>query len=210
MCLTIAKFLRANSAFVSSRDRRVVEELKKNVKLYVLNDGLLCNQLQRLYMRRKREQSDLMKKDMMFDEFLSLEAPEELLKRADVSKKEFDELQMLCKFDRDIFLPESEYHKPNDILADNPYSFFVNFDRLPKRIPKKIKQILYRPERMARLKKAYMRVAVELSNDYQRRENEKKDWLRNKHIRLDRHDRQPSKTQEEYDLIDSLVKEIDK
>lgn len=135
-----------------------------------------------------------MKKDLMFEEFLALDAPQQLLERADVSKKEFKELQKLCKFDKDIFLPESEYHLPNDLLADNPYSFFVDFNRLPKNIPKEIKAILYRPERMARLKKAYMRVALELKNDYQKRVNEKKEWQRNKHIRLDHQTRQPAKT----------------
>lgn len=116
---------------------------------------------------------------------------------------------MLCKFDRDIFLPESEYHLPNDLLVDNPYSFFVDFSRLPSNIPKKIKLILYRPEKMARLKKVYMRVAVELNNNYQKRVNEKKEWARNKHIRLDWHQRQPAKTPEEYALMDELVKCID-
>lgn len=164
--MTIAKFLRTNSAFVSNKDRRALKELQENMSLYVLNDGILCNQLRQLYMRRKREQSELMNKDLMFDEFLKLDASAELLEQANVSKREFLDIQMLCKFDRDIFLPESEYHLPNDLLVDNPYSFFVDFNRLPADIPKKIKLILYRPERMARLKKAYMRVAVELNYTY--------------------------------------------
>ena len=94
---------------------------------------------------------------------------------------------MLCKFDRDIFLVESEIHQPNDLLVDNPYSFFVDFERLPANIPKKIKLILYRPERMARLKKAYLRVAVELNTDYERRQQEIKAWKRNQRIRIDIH-----------------------
>lgn len=49
---------------------------------------------------------------------------------------------------------------------DNPYSFFVNFERLPANIPEKIKQLLYRPERMARLNQAYHRITLVLKNDW--------------------------------------------
>jgi len=55
---------------------------------------------------------------------------------------------------------------PNDLMQDDPYSYFVNFDRLPEKIPEKIKQLLYRPERMARLSKAYHRLSVRLQNDW--------------------------------------------
>lgn len=41
--LTLAKFLRTNSAFLTSNDRRAVKELTEQLELYVLNDGLLCN-----------------------------------------------------------------------------------------------------------------------------------------------------------------------
>ena len=62
---------------------------------------------------------------------------------------------------------------------------------------------------MARLGKAYRRLTVSLQIDYQRRLNDKRDWERNKNRRLEWHDRQPQKTQEEYDLFDKLVKHID-
>lgn len=76
-------------------------------------------------------------------------------------------------------------------------------------IPQKIKQLLYRPERMARLSQAYHRLAVLLRNDWEKRKEERFEWERNKHKRLDWHDRQTPKTEEEYSLIDSLVKQID-
>jgi len=92
--------------------------------------------------------------------------PFDALERANVSQKEYKEIQMLIRFDKDMFAPESKIHTHNDLEASNPYSFFVDFQRLPKNISVKIKQLLYRPERMARLNQAYHRVAVELQNDY--------------------------------------------
>lgn len=117
---------------------------------------------------------------------------------------------MLLEFDKEIFFPESEMHQPNDLLLDNPFSFFVNFERLPSKIPDKIKLLLYRPERMARLKKAYHRLAVLCNKNWQKREQERKDWEFNKHRRLDWHQRQIPKTKEEYELIDKLCKAIEK
>ena len=112
----------------------------------------------------------------MFAELLDQEVPQATIKKAKVSQREFNEIIMLLKFDRDIFAPESDIHPHNDLLVDNPYSYFVNFDRLPKKIPENIKQLLYRPERMARLSKAYHRLAVLLNENWQRKDQEKKDW----------------------------------
>lgn len=83
-----------------------------------------------------------------------------------MSKREAKDIQMLIRLDKDIFDPESDIHRPNDLLEDNPYSFFVDFTRLPAKIGQKEKQILYRPERMANLKKAYHRLAMNLKNDW--------------------------------------------
>ena len=79
------------------------------------------------------------------------EIPQSTLKQAKVSQREFAEIKMLIDFDRDILAIESDMHPTNDLELGNPFSFFVNFDRLPAKIPEKIKQLLYRPERMARL-----------------------------------------------------------
>ena len=142
----------------------------------------------------------------MIEELLEQEIPIVTLEEANVSMKELKEIKMLITFDKNIFADESLIHLPNNIEEGSPYSYFVNFDRLPKTIPQKIKQLLYRPERMTRLSKAYQRLASKLQNDWHRRLTERKDWQRNKHRRLDFHNRQPGKTEEEYGLIDSLVK----
>jgi len=97
------------------------------------------------------------KKALMIKELLT-DVPASSLQKAKVSQREYKEIKMLIRFDEDMFAPESQMHLPNDLLEDNPYSFFVNFDRLPDKIPENIKQLLYRPERMARLGKAYQRL----------------------------------------------------
>ena len=62
---------------------------------------------------------------------------------------------------------------------------------------------------MARLSKAYHRLAVLLNENWQRKDQEKKDWEQHKHRRLDWHQRQIPKTDEEYALIDKLCKAIE-
>ena len=112
----------------------------------------------------------------MVKELLESKIPTRTLEEAQVSMNELKDIRLLVAFDKDIFAPESDIHQPNFLLEDNPYSFFVDFDRLPEITDKKIKQILYRPERMARLKKAYHRLAVCLENNWQKRVNEKREF----------------------------------
>ena len=52
---TLAKFLRTNSGFISARDRRAVKELTENLKMYLFNDPYMCDQLHKVYNRRKKE-----------------------------------------------------------------------------------------------------------------------------------------------------------
>jgi len=142
-------------------------------------------------------------------EELMKDVSRETLSEAKVSQIEYQQIQLLLKFDKDMFARESKMHPHNFLQEDNPYTFFVDFSRLPAVIPQKVKQLLYRPERMARLAQAYQRLAAGLKNDWQRRVNEKFEWERNKHKRLDWHDRQTPKSKEELALIDSLVRQID-
>lgn len=159
---TLAKFLRTNSGFINKNDYNAVDELVGHLNEYMLHDPYLVSTLNKLYRKRKLELNELDKKEMMYEELLNQDVPKAILRAAKVSKTEFEEIKMLLKFDKDIFQLESEMHPRNDLLLDNPFSFFVNFDRLPSKIPEKIKQYLYRPERMARLKSAFHRLALEL------------------------------------------------
>ena len=62
---------------------------------------------------------------------------------------------------------------------------------------------------MARLKKAYHRLAVIMNENWHRKEKERKDWQFYKHRRLDWHQRQIPKTDEEYALIDKLCRAVE-
>ena len=131
----------------------------------MLNEPYLADRLHRVYNRRKKELNELTKKNIMMKELLT-NVPTQTLNEAEVSSREYKEIRMLVDFDNNIFAPESQMHLPNNLLEDNPYSYFVNFDRLPAKIPENIKQLLYRPERMARLGKAYFRLTVKLQSDW--------------------------------------------
>ena len=104
-----------------------------------------------MYARRAKEKNEVKKQQLMVKELLESKISLKTMEGANVSLSELKEIKMLVNFDKDIFAPESDMHRPNYLLEDNPYSFFVNFERLPKVIDKKVKQVLYRPERMARL-----------------------------------------------------------
>ena len=62
--------MRTNSGFVSAVDHRTVKELNENIKIYLLNDPYLVDQLYKLYYRRKMELNELDKKSQMFVELL--------------------------------------------------------------------------------------------------------------------------------------------
>lgn len=47
--------MRTNSGFITQRDHRAVKELKENLNLYILNDPYLCDRLNGVYTRRKKE-----------------------------------------------------------------------------------------------------------------------------------------------------------
>ena len=142
---------------------------------------------------------------MMLAEMIET-VPVETLQKSKVSMRELNDIRKLVKFDEKILTPDAHMHPSNDIEPDNPYSFFVDFDRLPSKIPKDIKQLLYRPERMGRLSKAFERLALNLNIDYQRRLQDKRDWELNKSIRLDWNNRQPRKDAEELDLINQICR----
>lgn len=145
----------------------------------------------------------------MIDELLK-DVSAETLKRAKVSRAIYKNIKDLIKLDKDIFQQESEIHLPNDLMRDNPYAAFVNFERLPKDIPPHLKSVLFRPQYYQKIRSAYFRLAHELEHNYQRRKDLKRDVEFNRNIKLDRHKRRPVKTQEELDMMESLSRAVDR
>ena len=84
-------------------------------------------------------------------------------------------------------------------------NYFVNFNRLPKKIPTDIKALLYRPQRMNKLKEAYFRLTKQCENDWQKQRDDFAAWKRDKRIRINHAPRAFDKKQEEWDLIYELV-----
>lgn len=92
----------------------------------------------------------------------------ELLKQAGVSRKDHDQIKMLMKLDREIFMSTGKMHPTNHILA-NDFDHFVDFSRLPDKINKNAKMLLYRPTTMAKLKKSFDAIVTASQNEEFRR-----------------------------------------
>ena len=112
---------------------------------------MLIDYLRLLNKRYKRDVIEREEKEKLVASFL--EVPDDVVKRAGVSKKDYDQIKMLMKLDRMIFLPEGKMH-PKNYLQTNDFDSFVDFSRLPDKINKNAKMILYRPNLMAKLKKS--------------------------------------------------------
>lgn len=162
---TLAKFLRTRSGFISPKDKAAVQEFIDNFENYVCNDDTLLEQSRRLLVRARKHKQ---RTDQQFDFVKEMmeEMDDKKLEKARVSHKEYTQIQKLVRFDKDIFNPEALYHKPN-LFNVNSMEYFVDFTRLPKKIPTDIKALLYRPQRMQTLKKAYFRLTKQAQNDWQ-------------------------------------------
>ena len=108
---TIAKLLRTGYVGFNPNDTAAIEELKKNFKLYISSDVLMVDYLRLLNKRYKRDVIERAEKEKLVASFM--EVQDDVLKRAGVSKKEYDQIKMLMKLDRMIFLPEGKMHPKN-------------------------------------------------------------------------------------------------
>lgn len=110
-----------------------------------------------------------------------------------------------------IFEEEGKIHDWHDLKPGNPYDSFVDFRKIPAdtKLPKKAKEVLYRPERMANLSQAYRRLVKELHNDYLQKKHHDQVVRENKAKRINFTDRIPVKPQEEFDMIARLCKRIE-
>ena len=131
-----------------------------------------------------------------------------MVKRAGVSKKDYDQIKMLMKLDRMIFLPEGKMH-PKNYLQENDFDSFVDFSRLPEKINKNAKMILYRPNLMAKLKKSFDAILKEVESDLLRKMEEQEEWKLKKIKALNFWRRHPEKEVEQDKIIQDLLQFID-
>ena len=86
--LTIGKMLRKGTSHFNARDTAAIEELKKNMKLYLTTDIMLLDYLRLVNLRFKRANIDKEKRDNMLLSILDVKP--EVLKKAGVRQKDYD------------------------------------------------------------------------------------------------------------------------
>ena len=108
------------------------------------------------------------------------------------------------KLDREIFMQEGKMH-PKNYLQPNDYDFFVDFTRLPKKLNKNVKNLVYRPKSMAKLQVSFDSIVKECENEDFRRYQEKEAWKLKKHRSLAFHERLLPKPDSEMKIINDLM-----
>ena len=86
--LTIAKMLRKGNGFFTPRDTAAINELKKNLKLYLTSDVIMLDYLRILNSQNKRAHIDKEKREKMILALFTVDPL--IIKRAGVSKSEYD------------------------------------------------------------------------------------------------------------------------
>lgn len=113
------------------------------------------------------------------------------------------------KLDWEIFLSESKMHPKDYWNPRNEFDAFVDFTRLPKKLSKNAKMLLYRPQVMAKLKKSFDAILSAAESEELRRMQEKEEWKEEKYKTLEFYRRPLPKPASELELIQDLLTYID-
>jgi hypothetical protein len=98
---------------------------------------------------------------------------------------------------------------PKNYLQTNDFDSFVDFSRLPDKINKNAKMILYRPNLMAKLKKSFDMILKEIQSDLLRKMEEQEEWKLKKIKTLNFWRRHPEKEAEQDKIVQDLLQFID-
>lgn len=205
--ITIAKMLRTGAGHFNDRDTAALNELKANFKLYMTQDIVMLDYLRLVSKRFKRAQLDQQKKNEIINSFMDVS--EQVLKKSGVSKKDYDQIKMLMKLDKEIFMQEAKIHPDKNYLQENDFDHFVDFSRLPEKINKNAKMILYRPNLMAKLKKSFDAIVKAAENEEMIRIQEAEEWKAKKHHALRFQQRITPKPESELKIIQDLLTFMD-
>jgi len=200
---TIGKMLRSGRSHLTIKDNDAINELKSNFKLYVTNDIVMLDYLRVLNKKYKKENIERVNREKLIKSFMNVTP--EIRKKAGVTSQEYDQIVMLMKLDWEIFLPEGKMHPKNYWNPHNDFDAFVDFTRLPKNLNKNVKMLLYRPQVMAKLKKAFDALLAASESEELRRMQEIENWKANKHKTLEHYQRPLPKPQSEIDTINDLI-----
>ena len=96
----------------------------------------------------------------------------DVLEEAGVSKRQYDQLRVLLKVDPNMFIGDTRRLHPIH-YKESLYQHFVDFTKLPQDMPKAAKDILYRPEKVAKLSEVYLKIVRALKDGRARQLAEK-------------------------------------
>ena len=133
----------------------------------------------------------------------------EVLNDAGVSKREYEQIQLLLKIDKRIFDRESKTH-PHYFSTENLQDHFVDFSRIkhPEKLSVEQKNILYRPQKFAHLTKQYREVCKHLKSNAMRKYERNYEQKVEKIVTLSFEARRLKKPQREIDMQDKLYNAI--
>ena len=182
---TLRKLRREASGFLNSRDQELMKDLMNNMRGY-LRHIEVYEMVKGFYDKRQREIHD---RQIFNNGIIHLDKVKDShLEQAGVSRREFDQIKLLLSVDLELF-------KPSEFGAFSPHSQVIDLTKYAdKKIPKDVKEILYRPPKVKNLYEKYWQLAKVCEN------LEKKEFDRE--ILTDHKPRFPRKSAEELNLIE--------
>jgi len=133
-----------------------------------------------------------------------------MLEEANVSNRQYEQMKTLIKIDKDILNDFGKRH-PKRHLSINLHDNFVDFTRLPiDKIPRDVKQLLYRPQKMKVLYDGYKRLSLIVRSNAMRKLDISYKNHKEKLAKINWEPRRLKKTQQEIDMAEKLWHRIDR
>ena len=194
MRITVGKLFREYHSPLSYKDRDIIAQFEANPKLFLDSDVMLALDIKRLYDKRKLE---LEERSRMGTKHIQ-NVTDKQLEDAGVSKREFELIKKLMKLDPEIFIEKAIFKTSQE----SPYTFSVDLSKYSDtKVPQELKEILFRPQKLRKLKERYWSIASNLDVKEKQAKKEKysKRWF----------PRKLPQGNEEYLLIDKVIAKID-
>lgn len=189
---TLRKSRRDASGFLNARDQELMKDFMKNMRGY-LRHIEVYELVKGFYDKKQREIHD---RQIFNNGIIHLDKVKDShLEKAGVSKREWDQIKLLLSVDIELF-------KPSEFGAFSPHSQVIDLTKYAdKKIPKDVKEILYRPPKVKNLYEKYWLLAKVCEN------LEKTEFDRE--ILTDHKPRFPRKSADEIKLIDEIMSRLD-
>lgn len=205
--VSLAKCMRTHYQNMNKRDERALDDLAENLNSYLAVSMTLVDQVKRFYRLHRLDRNDRGSWDDLFTQLH--EVTVEILEEANVSGRQFEQIKMLLKLDRDILNPMGKRHATFHTMP-NLYDNFVDFTKLPKDLTKEQKSILYRPKKMKELSECYRNIAVQVKSAAYRKLERQHEQEKTRAMKLNWEPRRIKKPAHETAIADKLWEAIDK